>query len=311
MAEFIGPINNRVLLNLLDQNFKSGSISAKEYRDLKKQFFGKPKLIQMELFPKDPKKKRKGGFMEQTNGLKKMGLKKGGRIRGPKDLEDKKNKEKMRKVKEKFLQKRLEQKKKKSGKKIEDMTPQEKKELRDKILKDQGKMTNPFLKFNKLGQPYMEAKGGGLAAATAKLKAQGLKKGGFPDISGDGKVTMKDILMGRGVIKKPKKKQKGGAVSVFEKGRQRKPSGRLTVDDIKRATPKPSMTLKGGKLRGVKDAPEELMREKRKKIGKALTGIRGVMKGLSKAATGPVGAIGRAGKKAGRLAKRGYGLARK
>ena len=286
MAEFIGPINNRVLLNLLDQNFKSGSISAKEYRDLKKQFFGKPKLIQMELFPKDPKKKRKGGFMEQTNGLKKMGLKKGGRIRGPKDLEDKKNKEKMRKVKEKFLQKKLEQKQKKSGKKIEDMTPQEKKELRDKILKDQGKMTNPFLKFNKLGQPFMEAKGGGLAEATAKLKAQGLKKGGFPDLSGDGKVTMKDILMGRGVIKKPKKKQRGG-----------------------------SMTLKGGKLRGVKDAPEELMREKRKKIGSAMKSITGIMKGLSKAATGPVSAISkakaRAGQKAGRLAKRGYGIARK
>ena len=43
---------------------------------------------------------------------------------------------------------------------------------------------------------------GGLIAATKKLKAQGLKKGGFPDLSGDGKVTMKDILMGRGVIKK-------------------------------------------------------------------------------------------------------------
>ena len=58
--------------------------------------------------------------------------------------------------------------------------------------------------------------GGGLAAATAKLKAQGLKKGGspkkkkkFPDISGDGKVTMKDILMARGVIKKKKTKKKG------------------------------------------------------------------------------------------------------
>jgi hypothetical protein len=229
----------------------------------------------MDLFPDDPKKKQKGGLMEQTNGLKKMGLKKGGRIRGPKDLKDKKVKERMKKLKEKLS-------KKKSGKKIEDMTPQEKKELRDKILKDQGKMTNPFLKFNKLGQPFMEAKGGGLAEATAKLKAQGLKKGGFPDLSGDGKVTMKDILMGRGVIKKPKKKQRGG-----------------------------SMTLKGGKLRGVKDAPEELMREKRKKIGKALTRIGGVMKGLSKAATGPVAAIGKAGKKAGRLAKRGYGLARK
>ena len=56
--------------------------------------------------------------------------------------------------------------------------------------------------------------GGGLAAATAKLKAQGLKKGGspkkkkkFPDLSGDGKVTMKDILMARGVIKKKTKKK--------------------------------------------------------------------------------------------------------
>ena len=30
------------------------------------------------------------------------------------------------------------------------------------------------------------------------------KKKKFPDLSGDGKVTMKDILMGRGVIKKKK-----------------------------------------------------------------------------------------------------------
>ena len=37
------------------------------------------------------------------------------------------------------------------------------------------------------------------------------KKGGksFPDLSGDGKVTMKDVLMGRGVIKRPKKKGGG------------------------------------------------------------------------------------------------------
>ena len=32
------------------------------------------------------------------------------------------------------------------------------------------------------------------------------KKGGFPDLSGDGKTTMKDILIGRGVIKKGDKK---------------------------------------------------------------------------------------------------------
>jgi|TARA_R100000231_G_scaffold101531_1_gene75512 hypothetical protein len=39
------------------------------------------------------------------------------------------------------------------------------------------------------------------------------KKKKFPDLSGDGKVTMKDILMGRGVIKK----KKGGKVKKKKK----------------------------------------------------------------------------------------------
>jgi len=44
-----------------------------------------------------------------------------------------------------------------------------------------------------------------------------MKKGGFPDLSGDGKVTKKDILMGRGVIKK----KLGGPVSMIaKKGRK-------------------------------------------------------------------------------------------
>ena len=34
------------------------------------------------------------------------------------------------------------------------------------------------------------------------------KKKKFPDMSGDGKVTKKDILIARGVIKKGKKKKK-------------------------------------------------------------------------------------------------------
>jgi len=34
------------------------------------------------------------------------------------------------------------------------------------------------------------------------------KKSKFPDHSGDGKITKKDILMARGVIKKPMKKKK-------------------------------------------------------------------------------------------------------
>ena len=35
-----------------------------------------------------------------------------------------------------------------------------------------------------------------------------LKGGSFPDHSGDGKITKKDILMAKGVIPKPKKKNK-------------------------------------------------------------------------------------------------------
>ena len=169
MAEKVGPIFNRILIKKLDQALENGSINKKDYNDLKKKYFGKPKLIQMDLF--DPDKKKQGGLME----------------------------------------------------------------------------------------------------ATKRLKAKGLKKGGFPDLSGDGKVTMKDILMGRGVVKKPKKKAMGG-----------------------------SMTLKGGKLKGVKDAPEELRREKIKKVGKAL-GSLGAIKGVLKGA----------GKVAGRAAKRGYGIAKK
>ena len=42
----------------------------------------------------------------------------------------------------------------------------------------------------------------------ASKARKGLKKGSFPDYSGDGKTTMKDILMGRGVIPKPKNKKK-------------------------------------------------------------------------------------------------------
>jgi hypothetical protein len=174
--------------------------------------------------------KKQGGLMEATKRLKAQGLRKGGKAKKAKP-ETKSNKT---------------------------LTPQERKELMDKIKKSQGKLTNPFLKFNKLGQPYMEAKKGGAA-----------KK--FPDLSGDGKVTMKDVLMGRGVIKKPKKKAAGG-----------------------------SMTLEGGKLKGAKDAPEELRREKIKKVRKAL-GALGAIKGALKGA----------GKVAGRAAKRGYGIAKK
>ena len=59
------------------------------------------------------------------------------------------------------------------------------------------------------GSPMMPKKpkkmrGGGGVGDPMKMK-----DGGFPDLSGDGKVTQKDILMGKGVIKK----NMGGKIS--------------------------------------------------------------------------------------------------
>ena len=55
-------------------------------------------------------------------------------------------------------------------------------------------------KLSKITQtlPEKKAKGGRV----------GLKSGTFPDLSGDGQITKEDILMGRGVIPKPKNKKK-------------------------------------------------------------------------------------------------------
>ena len=45
------------------------------------------------------------------------------------------------------------------------------------------------------------------------LEPMKLKDGGFPDLSGDGQITQKDILIGKGVIKK-----KNGGIASFQEG---------------------------------------------------------------------------------------------
>ena len=61
-------------------------------------------------------------------------------------------------------------------------------------------MANP--RFNKQVTNRRGAMGGGM------MKRGMYKKGSFPDMSGDGKVTFADILKGRGVINGKKKKKK-------------------------------------------------------------------------------------------------------
>ena len=79
-------------------------------------------------------------------------------------------------------------------------------------------------------RPRPEFKGGGIALRGKGVTLRGggiatrgngvaLKDGGFPDLTGDGKVTFKDILKGRGAIKK-----KGG---IIKKGMHKMPNGKM------------------------------------------------------------------------------------
>jgi hypothetical protein len=98
------------------------------------------------------------------------------------------------------------------------------KDVNLKTLKMKGKMTGDFQKMEREIEPFRRklrqtlqkmddkpvtesgiSKGKDMKAKGGRV---GLKRGSFPDYSGDGKVTMKDILMGRGVIPKKKGKKK-------------------------------------------------------------------------------------------------------
>ena len=67
-------------------------------------------------------------------------------------------------------------------------------------------------------------------------KHKAKKKKSFPDLSGDGKTTMKDILIGRGVIKR----SKGGSTMPGMKKRVMKRGGGMM---------KKPMMKRGGKVK--------------------------------------------------------------
>ena len=71
---------------------------------------------------------------------------------------------------------------------------------KQKTKASQAKLDNTIFRINQQKKRLEEKK--------AKGGRVGLKGGSFPDLSGDGETTMKDILIGRGVIPKPKGKKK-------------------------------------------------------------------------------------------------------
>ena len=87
-----------------------------------------------------------------------------------------------------------------------------------------------------------------------------MNKGGFPDLSGDGKITQKDILMGRGVIKKAG----GGSAMPGMKKRVMAKRGKSIKKRVKKA-------MGGGamKKRVMKRGGGMMKRPMRKRGGKA------------------------------------------
>ena len=79
-------------------------------------------------------------------------------------------------------------------------------------------------KAKKIGERFTEGKAsGGMMEMRKKGMGLRMKDGGatFPDLSGDGKITQKDILMGRGVIRK----KAGGMVKKRAKSKSKKSRG--------------------------------------------------------------------------------------
>ena len=93
------------------------------------------------------------------------------------------------------------------GEKDAPIAPKPKKKKKQNQKQKQGLFGRllPFIQQNE--PPVPEANKGGV------IKKKKLAKGGFPDLSGDGKVTQKDVLMGRGAMHKGGMYAAGGYVT--------------------------------------------------------------------------------------------------
>ena len=108
-----------------------------------------------------------------------------------------------------------------------------------------GKKMPPGMMGGGMTKSKMGTKGGAMGG---KKRPPGMKAGGkFPDLSGDGKVTQKDILMGKGVIKKKgggKVKPKGAAAGGGYKKGGMKPKGAAAGGGYKKGGMKPKTSTK-------------------------------------------------------------------
>ena len=132
-----------------------------------------------------------------------------------------------------------------------------------------GLYANIHAKRKRGGKMRKKGDKGAPTAANFKRAAQtarkGMKKGGFPDLSGDGKTTMKDILIGRGVIKK-----EGG--SKMQKKKEMKRGGMAKKKRVKKGmggAMKKRVMKRGGGMMKPKMMGGGMMKKRMKRGGKA------------------------------------------
>ena len=132
-----------------------------------------------------------------------------------------------------------------------------------------GLYANIHAKRKRGGKMRKKGDKGAPTAANFKRAAQtarkGMKKGGFPDLSGDGKTTMKDVLIGRGVLKK-----EGG--SKMQKKKEMKRGGMAKKKRVKKGmggAMKKSVMKRGGGMMKPKMMGGGMMKKRMKRGGKA------------------------------------------
>ena len=129
--------------------------------------------------------------------------------------------------------------------------------------------------------------------------------------------TSEEILASANRVKKQEVEDKEAGIKEAQ-NKIDKEQKTLLIGQIKKVIDKlgekPSMSLIKGKLRGVTDAPEEALNELIRKALKGITQLKGIRSSL-KTGTQNLKAGGvvkpKKPSKAGRLAKRGYGAARR
>ena len=126
--------------------------------------------------------------------------------------------------------------------------------------------------------------------------------------------TSEEILASANRVKKKEVEDKKAGLEEMTAKKRAQLIAQIKAIAEEEGGSKPSMTFIKGKLQGATDAPEEALNELIRKALKGITQLKGIRSSLKKGAQNlKAGGVVKPKKpfKAGRLAKRGYGAARR